>query len=73
MHIDEAATWSDGTPVTAQDVEYSVLRYASPVVANTTLLLYAFEGTDDALSSMPCWPYRKYNGWDRIPSGYKAR
>lgn len=48
VHIDEAATWSDGTPVTAQDVEYSVLRYASPVVANTTLLLYAFEGTDDA-------------------------
>lgn len=48
VHIDEAAAWSDGTPVTAQDVEYSVLRYASPVVANTTLLLYAFEGTDDA-------------------------
>lgn len=48
VHIDEAASWSDGTPVTAQDVEYSVLRYASPVVANTTLLLYAFEGTDDA-------------------------
>lgn len=48
VHIDEAATWSDGTPVTAQDVEYSVLRYASPIVANTTLLLYAFEGTDDA-------------------------
>lgn len=48
VHIDENATWSDGTPVTAEDVEYSVLRYASPVVANTTLLLYAFEGTDDA-------------------------
>lgn len=47
VHIDDAATWSDGTPVTAEDVEYSVLRYASPVVANTTLLLYAFEGTDD--------------------------
>ena len=48
VHIDDEATWSDGTPVTAYDVEYSVLRYASPVVANTTLLLYAFEGTDDA-------------------------
>lgn len=47
VHIDENATWSDGTPVTAEDVEYSVMRYASPVVANTTLLLYAFEGTDD--------------------------
>lgn len=48
VHIDDKATWSDGTPVTAQDVEYSVLRYASPIVGNTTLLLYAFEGTDDA-------------------------
>lgn len=48
VHIDENAVWSDGTPVTAEDVEYSVLRYASPIVANTTLLLYAFEGTDDA-------------------------
>lgn len=48
VHIDENAVWSDGTPVTAKDVEYSVMRYASPVVANTTLLLYAFEGTDDA-------------------------
>lgn len=48
VHIDDDAVWSDGTPVTAQDVEYSVMRYASPVVANTTLLLYAFEGTDDA-------------------------
>lgn len=48
VHIDENAVWSDGTPVTAEDVEYSVMRYASPVVANTTLLLYAFEGTDDA-------------------------
>lgn len=47
VHVDDKATWSDGTPVTAYDVEYSVLRYASPVVANTTLLLYAFEGTDD--------------------------
>lgn len=48
VHIDDKATWSDGVPVTAYDVEYSVLRYASPVVANSTLLLYAFEGTDDA-------------------------
>lgn len=47
VHIDDKATWSDGTPVTAYDVEYSVLRYASPIVANSTLLLYAFEGTDD--------------------------
>lgn len=47
VHIDEAATWSDGTPVTAADLEYTVRRLASPVVNNTTLMLYAFEGTGD--------------------------
>lgn len=47
VHIDDKATWSDGTPVTAEDVEYSVLRFASPVVNNTTLMLYAFEGIGD--------------------------
>ncbi|MDE5908956.1 MAG: ABC transporter substrate-binding protein [Lachnospiraceae bacterium] len=47
VHIDDAATWSDGTPVTAADVEYTVRRLASPVVNNTTLMLYAFEGVGD--------------------------
>lgn len=47
VHIDDNATWSDGTPVTAYDVEFSVLRYASPLVKNYTSRLYAFEGTDD--------------------------
>lgn len=47
VHIDDAATWSDGTPVTAADVEYTVRRLASPIVNNTTLMLYAFEGVGD--------------------------
>lgn len=47
VHIDENAAWSDGTPVTAADVEYTVRRLASPVVNNVTLMLYAFEGTGD--------------------------
>lgn len=47
VHINDKAAWSDGKPVTADDVEYSVRRLASPVVANTTLLLYAFEGTSE--------------------------
>lgn len=47
VHIDDNATWSDGTPVTAADVEYTVRRLASPVVNNTTLMLYAFEGIGD--------------------------
>lgn len=47
VHVDDNATWSDSTPITAYDVEYSVLRYASPLVGNAAMMLYAFEGTDD--------------------------
>lgn len=47
VHIDDRAAWSDGTPVTAADVEYTVRRLASPRVNNTTLMLYAFEGIGD--------------------------
>lgn len=47
VHINENATWSDGVPVTAADVEYTVRRLASPVVNNVTLMLYAFEGTGE--------------------------
>lgn len=45
--IDEKATWSDGTPVTAEDVEFTVLKLASPKLANVSMALYAFEGTGD--------------------------
>ena len=47
VHIDENAFWSDGEPVTADDVVFTVLKLTSPVIANSTTLLYAFEGTDD--------------------------
>ena len=47
VHIDENATWSDGTPVTAADVEFTFLRLASPVINNTTMMYYAFEGVGD--------------------------
>lgn len=47
VHIDENATWSDGTPVAAEDVEFTFLKLASPVIANPTLMLYAFEGVND--------------------------
>ena len=47
VHIDEEATWSDGEPVTAEDVAFTVLRMASPAVANPTFMLYAFEGVND--------------------------
>lgn len=47
VHIDDDAVWSDGTPVTAADVEYTVRRLASPVVNNTTMMYYVFEGVGD--------------------------
>lgn len=47
VHIDEAAVWSDGKPVTAEDVEYTVLRLASPIVANAFMMYYVFEGVGD--------------------------
>ena len=47
VHISDEATWSDGTPVTAEDVEFTVLRLASPVINNATMMLYAFEGVGD--------------------------
>lgn len=47
VHINEDATWSDGTPVTAADVEYTFLKLASPVIGNMTMMYYAFEGVGD--------------------------
>ena len=47
VHINEDAVWSDGTPITAEDVEYTALRLASPVIANTAMMYYVFEGVGD--------------------------
>lgn len=47
VHIDDAATWSDGTPVTADDVVYTALRLASPVIGNTAMMYYVFEAVGD--------------------------
>ena len=47
VHIDDATTWSDGTPVTADDVVYTALRLASPVIGNTAMMYYVFEGVGD--------------------------
>ena len=47
VHIDDAATWSDGTPITADDVVFTALRIASPVIANPSMMYYAFEGVGD--------------------------
>lgn len=47
VHIDEKAMWSDGTPVTADDVVYTALRLCSPVIANPAMMYYVFEGVGD--------------------------
>lgn len=47
VHIDEAAVWSDGTPVTADDVAYTALKLTSPVINNTAMMYYVFEGVGE--------------------------
>lgn len=47
VHIDEAAVWSDGQPVTADDVVYTALRLCSPVIGNTAMMYYVFEGVGE--------------------------
>ena len=45
VHIDDEAVWSDGQPVTADDVVYTAL--CSPAIANTAMMYYVFEGVGD--------------------------
>lgn len=47
VHLNEQAVWSDGTPITASDVEYTALRICSPVIANTAMLYNVFVGVGD--------------------------
>jgi peptide/nickel transport system substrate-binding protein len=47
VNIDPNANWSDGNPITADDVVYTVLKLASPKLANASMALYAFEGIGD--------------------------
>jgi peptide/nickel transport system substrate-binding protein len=47
VHIDEKASWSDGEKITADDVVYTALRLTSPVIGNTSMMYYVFEGVGD--------------------------
>ena len=47
VHIDERAVWSDGEKITAEDVVYTALRLTSPVIGNTAMMYYVFEGVGD--------------------------
>ena len=53
IHINEDAAWSDGEPVTGDDLAFTMLRLASPVIANPAMMLYALVGTDDATGYVP--------------------
>ena len=47
IHVQDDAVWSDGTPVTAEDVEFSLVIACDPDCANASLAMYAVVGTDD--------------------------
>lgn len=53
VHINEDATWSDGEPVTAQDLLFTMTKLASPVIANPNMMLSALVGTDDETGYLP--------------------
>lgn len=45
--LQDGARWSDGAPITAEDVEFSLVLAADPACANISLAMYCIEGTDD--------------------------
>lgn len=47
VHIDDKAVWSDGQPVTADDVVYTALLICSPAISNAAMMYYVFEGVGD--------------------------
>ncbi|HPU63638.1 MAG TPA: ABC transporter substrate-binding protein, partial [Mobilitalea sp.] len=48
IKLDENAVWSDGTPITSDDVVFTFLLLASPEIGNTSLFFYKIEGTGDS-------------------------
>ena len=48
IQLDSRATWSDGTPVTSADLLFTMNCLTCAKLGNTTMILSALEGTDDA-------------------------
>lgn len=48
VEINKDAKWSDGTPVTGEDLEFTVLKLASPKLGNASMALYHIEGVEDS-------------------------
>lgn len=53
IHINENAAWSDGTPVTSDDLVFTMNRLASSEIANPAMMLHALVGTDDESGFLP--------------------
>ena len=47
VKLDPKAKWSDGKPVTASDLEFTIMRMASPKVMNSVVKVTDIMGTDD--------------------------
>ena len=47
IRLREDAKWSDGTPVTAEDVEFTLILSADPQCANISLAMYSVVGVSD--------------------------
>lgn len=47
IKLREDAVWSDGQPVTSEDVAFTLALSADPVCASIALVMYALEGTND--------------------------
>lgn len=47
IKLREDAKWSDGTPVTAEDVEFTLILSADPQCANISLAMYSVVGVSD--------------------------
>ncbi|MBQ7488235.1 MAG: ABC transporter substrate-binding protein [Clostridia bacterium] len=45
--LQDDAKWSDGRPVTAEDVEFTLILGADPASFNVSLAMYMIDGTDD--------------------------
>jgi len=47
IRLDENAVWSDGEPITADDVVFTFLLWASPEIGSTGMSIEKIEGTGD--------------------------
>lgn len=47
IHLDERAVWSDGEPITSEDVVFTYLLWTSPEIGSVGMSMEKIEGTGD--------------------------